>query len=168
MGLGINKVSSTVRYLCEMAGIKIDRNDKKCNNRNQSLRATSLTRLHQDEVEEQVVKEFSGHRSNAVRTYKVTPNSTHRENCKIIQGETTLKAPAATISKPPTDGNESHSDSEVFEPPKMEMGTPLKRGSDAVEPVSSTSNDTCNFIEKMSAKKKYKRLKVNIEFIESD
>ena len=80
--------------------MKIDRNDKKQNYRNQSLRATSLTRLHRVHVEEQVVKEFSGHRFNAVRTYKVTPDEIRCNNCKIIQGVTQNVVPTCTVSKP--------------------------------------------------------------------
>ena len=53
MGLGINTVNKTVKDLCQMAGIKLDRNKKNY----QSLRATSLTRLHQAHVEEQVMNE---------------------------------------------------------------------------------------------------------------
>ena len=34
MGLGIITVSNTVKYLCEMAGVEIDRNDKRLNYRN--------------------------------------------------------------------------------------------------------------------------------------
>ena len=51
--------------LCEIAGVE-------GNFRNHSLRATSITRMNQAKVPEQEIKEFSGHRSSAVRTYKHT------------------------------------------------------------------------------------------------
>ena len=55
--------------------IVIKKNDKNENFHSQSLRTTSLA--HKEGVPEQTMKEFSGHRRNAIRTYKVTPNVIH-------------------------------------------------------------------------------------------
>ena len=39
---------------------------------NHSLRATAATRLYQNDVDEQIIQEFTGHHSIAVREYKRT------------------------------------------------------------------------------------------------
>ena len=124
-----------------MAGIMIDKNDKKKNYRNQSLWATSLTRLDHARGEELVTKELSGHRSNAIHTYKVTPDATRCENCKIIQGQTGKSEPTATVSKPVENNDE------VFEKNVKEIRTPLKTCNDIVDPTDSSS--VCDFIQKM-------------------
>ena len=57
--------------------IVIKKNDKDKNFHSQSLRTTSLAHVHEEGLPEQTMKEFSGHRRNAIRTYKVTPNVIH-------------------------------------------------------------------------------------------
>ena len=95
--IGINTLCSTVSRLCNLAGITEE------NFRNQSLQASSLTRMHQAHVLEQAIKEFSGHRSNAMRVYKRSSEDMKRENCKIIREANVLKpknVPTCTVSKP--------------------------------------------------------------------
>ena len=150
MGLDMSMVSNMVKELCILAGIKVDRNDPKRNFRNQCLRSTSLTRLHQENIQEQVVKEISGHRSNAVHTYKVTPESVRCENCKIIQGQSAKKEILSTLSKAP---ESDHSDGDDFEASKMQICTSMKRNVEQME--SSSSNFICNFIEQVSSKRKF-------------
>ena len=55
---------------------------------NHSLRATGCTRMYQNNVEEQVIQEISGHRSLAVRSYKCTCNKQREYATKCIFGET--------------------------------------------------------------------------------
>ncbi|XP_041379334.1 uncharacterized protein LOC121391954 [Gigantopelta aegis] len=61
--VGHNTLQATVKRLCEAAGIT----GRKTNH---SLRATSATRLFQANIDEQLICEQTGHRSDAVRTYK--------------------------------------------------------------------------------------------------
>ena len=56
-------LQQTVRRLCVAAGIE-------GNFTNQSLHATSATRLFEAKVDEQLIMQRTGHSSNAVRTYK--------------------------------------------------------------------------------------------------
>ena len=62
---GVNKIRSAVKDMCRQAGIvgKFS---------NHSLRATCATRMYQNGVPEQIIKETTGHKSDCVRTYKRT------------------------------------------------------------------------------------------------
>ncbi|KAK6184208.1 hypothetical protein SNE40_006721 [Patella caerulea] len=66
--VGIHTIQSTVKRLCQSAGIIGYFT-------NHSLRATSATRLYQAGVDEQLITEKTGHRSNAVRAYKRTSDA---------------------------------------------------------------------------------------------
>ncbi|ESO91764.1 hypothetical protein LOTGIDRAFT_163122 [Lottia gigantea] len=66
--VGIHTIQSTVKRLCQSAGII-------GNFSNHSLRATAATRLYQAGVDEQLITEKTGHRSNAVRAYKRTSDA---------------------------------------------------------------------------------------------
>ena len=106
------------------------------------------------------MKKNSGHRSNAICIYKVTPDATRCENCKIIQGQT--RKSEVSVSKPPY--SESYGD--VFEKEQKQICTPLKRYNETL--YATDLFGVCDFIQKMSKSKRYKCIKVNIEFIESD
>ncbi|KAK6167160.1 hypothetical protein SNE40_021255 [Patella caerulea] len=66
--VGIHTIQSTVKRLCQSAGIIGYFT-------NHSLRATAATRLYQAGVDEQLMTEKTGHRSNAVRAYKRTSDA---------------------------------------------------------------------------------------------
>ena len=57
--LGIHKIESAIKNLCLEASIPGKHS-------NHSLRATSATRLYEAEMDEQLIQECTGHRSNAV------------------------------------------------------------------------------------------------------
>ena len=63
--IGINSLQSTVKRLCESAGLVGYYT-------NHSLRATSATRMYNADIPEQCIQEVTGHRSLAVRSYKKT------------------------------------------------------------------------------------------------
>ena len=77
---GKNKVSGTVRKLCELAKIEGKFS-------NQSLRATSASRMYQSDVPEQVIKEITGHKSDCVRVYKRTSSEILQNASKCISGD---------------------------------------------------------------------------------
>ncbi|CAC5409553.1 unnamed protein product [Mytilus coruscus] len=58
----INNLAATVGKMCTEAGISGFRS-------NHSLRATAATRLYECGVDEQIISEVTGHRSDAVREY---------------------------------------------------------------------------------------------------
>ena len=64
--IGINPLRGTVKRLCKLAGFNMK------NIHNHSLHSSCCSRLFVAGVDEQLIKEISGHRSNAVRMYKHT------------------------------------------------------------------------------------------------
>ena len=78
---GENKLRSFVKDLCNKAGIPGFYT-------NHSLKATGCTRMYNNNVEEQVIQEISGHRSLSVRSYKQTSESQHKNATKCIFGDT--------------------------------------------------------------------------------
>ena len=62
---------------------------------NHSLRRTGSTRLFRGGVERKLVKEVTGHRSDAVDSYQITSDMQRQEMSKIIQNK-----PTATVSVP--------------------------------------------------------------------
>ncbi len=104
--LGINAVAKVVNMLMMRAGIP-------GRFTNHSLRVTAATRMFNAGVEEQVVKERIGHKSNAVRAYKRTSDSVleHAERAAI--GEKS-KVPKK-VSKDDGDGLGSMSGSALYD-----------------------------------------------------
>ena len=117
--------------------------------RNQSLRSTSLTQLHEGNVPEQAIKEFSGHHSNAVRSYKRTSHAMKRAHSEIIQGtsertecKTKSSTVSATVSKPLSD----HSDSEDFAPETMKVCTPKQKKMECEHLETSDTKEICSYV----------------------
>ncbi|XP_028418023.1 uncharacterized protein LOC114542762 [Dendronephthya gigantea] len=77
--VGHNKLASTVKRLCEQAGLSGYRT-------NHSLRATAATRMYDKGVDEQLICEKTGHRSDAVRAYKRTSSEQQVEVSDILYG----------------------------------------------------------------------------------
>ena len=63
--VGINKLQKVVKVICERGGLPGYYT-------NHSLRAAAATRPYQENFDEQVIAEVTGHRSNVIRTYKRT------------------------------------------------------------------------------------------------
>ena len=80
--VGVNTLRETVKNLCSKAGLPGYYT-------NHSLRSSSATRMYRGGggVEEQVIQEITGHRSNAVRSYKRTSDLQREIASKIISGE---------------------------------------------------------------------------------
>ena len=77
--VGVNKLSVVVKELCKAGGITGFFN-------NHSLRSTSATNLYQCNVDEQLIQEFTGHRSLAVRSYKRTCDAQRKMASNAIFG----------------------------------------------------------------------------------
>ncbi len=77
--LGIHKIESAIKNLYLEAGLKGKRS-------NHSLRATAATRLYEAEVDEQLIQEHTGHRSNAIRGYKRTSSNLQKKVCGTLYG----------------------------------------------------------------------------------
>ena len=65
---GKNKISGTVKTLCKLANLQGKFS-------NHSLRATSASRMFDNKVPEQVIKEIRGHKSECVHVYKCTSDA---------------------------------------------------------------------------------------------
>ena len=74
-----NKVSTTVKELCKSAGFvgKFT---------NHSLRASSASRMYDNFVPEQVIKEVTGHKSDCMRLYKHTSDNKREHASNMISG----------------------------------------------------------------------------------
>ena len=78
--LGINAICSTVSQMLKDA--KLDGYFT-----NHSLRRSGTTRLFQAGVDRKVIKEFTGHSSDAVDSYQITSEGQRREISSILAGE---------------------------------------------------------------------------------
>ena len=74
--LGINSLNKILPDLCESAGVS--RKTSHC------LRVTCATRLFQSEVEEKLIRERTGHRSNALLAYEKESSEQNRKVSKIL------------------------------------------------------------------------------------
>jgi hypothetical protein len=86
-----------VAKLCERAGFT-------GNFSNHSLRATAATRLYASGLDEQLISEKTGHRSNAVQAYKRTSEAQMLAVSDIVQSKK-LKTATVTSSSTSTEDN---------------------------------------------------------------
>ena len=84
--LGRSTLSGVVKNLCEKVGLTGNRT-------NHSLRATSATRMFDQNVDEQNIAEITGHKSDAVREYKRTSDAKKRFLSRVIQGSDEVVSP---------------------------------------------------------------------------
>ena len=75
--LGINQIKTAVKSMCKEAGIQGKFT-------NHSLRATCASRMFDNEIPEQIIKETTGHKSDCVRVYKRTSDKLHEQACSTI------------------------------------------------------------------------------------
>ena len=79
MPLGHNKLNSMVKTMSE-AGVEGYYT-------NHSLRATAVSRLFQNDVDDKLIKGVTGHRSEALQGYKRETEEQLLKVSKIVQGE---------------------------------------------------------------------------------
>ena len=89
--LGIHQLQTTVARLCKEAGLGGYRT-------NHSLRATSASRLYDSNVDEQLICETTGHRSNSVRSYKRTSAQQLKAKSDILYGKTQAEIPTVSVA----------------------------------------------------------------------
>ncbi len=78
--IGVNSLKKTVKELTTQAGLV-------GNFTNHSLRSTAATRMYSQGIDEQVIKEVTGHKSNAVRAYKRTSDELLMQASEVIGSE---------------------------------------------------------------------------------
>ena len=74
---GINRLRTAVREMCHTAGLP-------GHYTNHSHHATMATKLYQNNVDEQMIMEITGHRSLAVRSYKRTSDRQQRQASRCL------------------------------------------------------------------------------------
>ncbi|XP_070548200.1 transcriptional regulator QRICH1-like [Ptychodera flava] len=89
--LGHNALHGTIARLCKEADIPGFRT-------NHSLRATAATRLYDADIDEQLICEKTGHRSDAVRHYKRTSDEQQEKVSRILQGNGEAPEPPRKLS----------------------------------------------------------------------
>ena len=82
--VGVHLLTKTVEKLCTAAGFK-------GHYTNHSLRATAATRLYLAGVDELLITEKTGHRSNSVRSYKRTIDRQLKELSSILHTNNNIK-----------------------------------------------------------------------------
>ena len=75
--VGVNSLQTVIKDMCKKAQLPGYYT-------NHSLRANCATRMYQNDVEEQVIQEITGHRSLAVRSYKCTSEKQKRNAMKSL------------------------------------------------------------------------------------
>ena len=78
--LGHNKLNTTVKTMMSEAGVKGYYT-------NHSLRATAVSRLFQNDVDDKLIKGVTGHRSKALHGYKRETEDQLLKVSKIVQGQ---------------------------------------------------------------------------------
>ena len=93
--LGLNAIYETVKRLVNTVGVSGGKFT------NHSLCATAVTRMFNGGIPEKVVKEITGHRSDAVHAYERTALNLKRKACETLQGKEQSKSMTeTTITNP--------------------------------------------------------------------
>ena len=80
---GVNRIKSAVKEMCKEGGLI-------GHYTNHSLRATCASRMFDQNVPEQIIKEVTGHRSDCVRVYKRTGDHLRQVASNVVAGESLL------------------------------------------------------------------------------
>ncbi len=75
--VGVNSLKKVVSEMMKSAGIEGQFT-------NHSLRATTATRMYDKGIDEQLIKEVTGHKSDAVRIYKHTSETLMEKACRTV------------------------------------------------------------------------------------
>ena len=75
----MNKLKNTVKEICTEGGLE-------GKFMNHSLRATCASRMYEQDIPEQMIKEVTGHKSDCVRIYKRTNDNLREVASKMVSG----------------------------------------------------------------------------------
>ena len=137
---------------------------------NHSLRASTCTRLFQAKEDEQMIKNVSGHKSDAVRQYKHVNDSLRRKASAAIQGYSNESASTSVKSSPVKSCAQNNSDSDDFVPCLQPITKFVRCRHSGKEQVleGSDTGDICKFINDIASEKKYKKIRINVELFDSE
>ena len=125
------------------------------------MRSTSATRMYNANVDEQMIKDVTGHNSNAVRIYKNTSDDMHRDVSGKIQS---YPKAMSTVSVPPKlDQCDVKIDS-VDENKGVDCTINAKPSSSKCDKVHKSDNtSTCEMLQRMIDSRKYKKVRLSVE-----
>ena len=107
---GKNNIGQVVKKIMEKAHIKGRWT-------NHSLRRTAASRLMAAKVEEKIVKEITGHKSDCVRMYQVTPDHLKYEACLALYGRNPKCLVSCDVQHPKVAPTSTANKSEDIDPP---------------------------------------------------
>ncbi len=162
--IGINSLRPVVKSLYSKVGLSGKFT-------NHSLRVSAATRLYQKGVDEQTIKQFTGHKSDSVHFYKQSSNKI-LENASDVVMTSKSCSPSATVLKPPPE----EFDIDKYEIPEVKPAAkPVDNYLFVQNPAHKRpckfSDDECEEkckvlrrIDKVTAKKKLKSLNIKLKF----
>ena len=125
-----------------------------------SLRRSGATRLSNRGVPKNIIKECTGHRSDAVDKYMVTSDSQKERCSKIVKSKS---IPTATVSVPPPDV------SEICEPERQVESTSVTKNVTKCDTCKTNNMSTVvtDLLKSLEGTGKAK-IKIEIEFVKND
>ncbi len=161
--VGVNSLKKVVSSMMKEAGIE-------GHFTNHSLHATTATRMYEKGIDEQLIKEVTGHKSDAVRIYKHTSETLMEKACKTVV-ERDVRG--TTIDPKVTEFDID----KVSLSPKLESHTPIVRKSSGGRchkeefchsQKGSECGGLCQFLKKLDQvkekKRDIKRLQLSLKF----
>ena len=153
---GVNKVSSTIKQICKEAGL-----ERKFTNH--SLWGTCGSRLYQNDVPKQVIKEITGHTSDCVRVYKRTSDEIHDNASCTISGKAKHTIVEHTkFDNPPIDNNVMFLVQEMVDCVVLEVDGPPKLKCASAHEGSAGTLSACQMINNICKTKIEMRKKKEI------
>ena len=161
--IGINSLRPVVKSLCSKVGLSGKFT-------NHSLRVSAATRLYQKGVDEQTIKQFTGHKSDSVRFYKRSSDKILEDASDVVLSVKNV-SPTATVSKPPPEFDIDKYEIPDVKPAAKAVDNHLFVQNPAHKRPCQFLDDECKEkckvlrrIDKEMAKRKLKSLNIKLKF----
>ena len=161
--IGINSLRLVVKSLCSKVGLSGKFT-------NHSLRVSAATRLYQKGVDEQTIKQFTGHKSDSVRFYKRSSDKILEDASDVVLSVKNV-SPTATVSKPPPEFDIDKYEIPDVKPAAKAVDNHLFVQNPAHKRPCQFSDDECKEkckvlrkIDKETARRKLKSLNIKLKF----
>ena len=163
--MGVNALKGVVKNIAKDAGVEGKFS-------NHSLRASTATRLFQSGVDEQIIKEVTGHKSDAVRMYKHSNTQILREASAKIVGDDPVKLETKPDLLDWDDKNYCDSVLDSGKPEKISMHVVPGENKAHKGHCHSVTGGTgctnmCSILEKIDqkqAERKLKKIKLSLKY----
>ncbi len=162
--VGVNMLKKVVKNLCKRGGIEGKFT-------NHSLRVTCATRMFHAGVDEQVIKSFTRHKSDAVCDYKRLSETLLKKANQTVSGKSVdLEPPSATVSHPLDFDIDSVQLPTSSEPPAQvvhsEYGRLSHKNLCPMEKATGSCGPLCSMLRTIDQKNalKAKKMKLSLKF----